>query len=186
MKIIFLDVDGVLNGYSKFTGFLYGWFIKLRLMKYVNKYYDLFGVRTTMTRRLAKIVRKTDAKIVISSSWRGSWYDSYEDKGRRARALEDQLRRFKIYDSVIGITPRSSKGYRETEIRQWLFERDDVDAFVVLDDETSDLQGFLGKELIKTSEIEEGEIIRGAWYENTGLKRKHVKQAIKILNKGMN
>ena len=41
---------------------------------------------------------------------------------------------------------------------------------------------FIGKELIHTSSVPRGRMIKGQWFENTGLKRKHVRKAIKILN----
>ena len=40
-----------------------------------------------------------------------------------------------------------------------------------------------GKELIQTSSVPRGRMIKGRWYENTGLKRKHVRQAIRMLNR---
>jgi hypothetical protein len=89
------------------------------------------------------------------------------------------------YDlEVIDITPSSKSGKREDEINQWLHETElVVDGFVILDDESYDLQSFVGKELVKTSKVIEGNMIQGLAYEDTGLKIKHVKQAIKILNK---
>ena len=58
--------------------------------------------------------------------------------------------------------------------------------YIVIDDEPNTLEYF-SKEgtLIQTSSIPANEMIKGNWDENTGLKRKHVKQAIKILNKSM-
>jgi hypothetical protein len=174
-----------LNGYSKFTGIFYWCFRKLRLLKFVHKHYDLFGVRTHKVRLLAKIVRKTGAKVVISSSWRGGWYKPYEEKTGRQKELHDKLHKFNI--EVISITGRIEKdgnySHRESEIRRWLEVFGPVESFVVLDDESFDLQGFVGKELVQTSMVADGDIIKGAWYENTGLKRKHVKRAIALLNK---
>lgn len=69
-KIIFLDIDGVLDGYNwkNLTLFkLAKTFNKLSLIK---KHYDIFGVRESKVKRLAKIAKKTDAEIVMSSSWR--------------------------------------------------------------------------------------------------------------------
>ena len=42
---------------------------------------------------------------------------------------------------------------------------EEVNRFVVLDDERSDLVGFIGKELVQTSDAD---TIRGYGYENTG------------------
>ena len=75
---------------------------------------------------------------------------------------------------------REYSDWREDEINEWLFRHKDVTTFVVLDDEQYDLQSFVGRELVRTSDKD---YIRGSWKENTGLKRKHVRQAINILNK---
>jgi hypothetical protein len=152
------------------------------MMRILKKHHDIFDVKTRRVKLLSKIIKKTGAKVVLSSSWRHGWYRPYEEKGDRQKTLHDKLLKYNI--EVIGITDTVQCGkyfsHRESEIRKWLSEHtDQVNGFVILDDEQSDLQGFIGKELVKTSETED---IKGAWYENTGLKRKHVKQAIKILN----
>ena len=181
MKVIFLDVDGVLNGYGRFTEIIYFLAKKLRMLGLLKHYHDIFGVHTRKVKLLSKIVKKTGAKIVLSSSWRFGWDVPYEEKDGHQRKLVDKLAKY-------GMTIRDRTGYardaksatqRETEIREWLSSHDNVKSFVVLDDEQYDLKGFIGKELVKTSEKD---YIQGNWYENTGLKRKHVKQAIKILN----
>ena len=84
----------------------------------------------------------------------------------------------KIYD----YTPILPSRKRENEIMAWLFRNPQVNKFIILDDENFDLQSFIGKELIQTSSVPKGKYIKGKWYENTGLKNKHVRQAIKILN----
>lgn len=58
-----------------------------------------------------------------------------------------------------------------------------INSFVILDGESYNLQSFVEKELIKTSKILDGKMICGVAYEDTGIKNKHVKQAIQILNK---
>ena len=45
-----------------------------------------------------------------------------------------------------------------------------------------EIRALIKKELIQTSSVSRSRMIKGRWYENTGLKNKHVKQAIKILN----
>ena len=91
MKIIFLDIDGVLNGYSRFTGLCYKVFSKLHLLKFVKRHYDLFGVRTHKVKLLSKIVKKTGAKVVISSSWRGGGLKPYFDIEGMQKELLDKL-----------------------------------------------------------------------------------------------
>lgn len=182
MKVIFLDIDGVLNGYTKNTGRIFKLAEKLGCLRKLRDNYDIFGVRTWKVFLLSLIVKSTGAKIVISSSWRFGWYLPYEEKGRRQKSLHDKLNLFGL--EVIGITDVVNTelyhSYRELEIRKWLDEHDDVDKFIVLDDESYDLHGFIGHELIKTS----GSVtITGNWDDNCGLKFKHVIKAIKLLNK---
>ena len=182
MKVIFLDIDGVLNGYNQLTGVVYFICKKLHLQKWLSKHYDIFGVHENKVRRLAKIVKKTGAKIVISSLWRRGWLVPYEEKTDDHKLLHDLFLKYNI--EVIDITGKVasdiSTSHREYEIREWLEKHgQNVERFVVLDDEIFDLKGFVGKELIQTSE---SDYIKGHWHENTGLKRKHVKQAIKLLN----
>lgn len=186
IKVIFLDIDGVLNGYSWWTRFVYPIIRKLHLLKKVNKYYDLFGVRTYRVFLLSIIVKITGAKIVLSSSWRHGWNTPYEKCGDRMKELKDKLKKFKL--EVIDITPsistKRTSSDRGVEIKWWLDHALSkgyiVESFVILDDEKFDLTEFEGKGLIITSRNGE---VKGHWSENTRLKPKHVFQAIRILNK---
>lgn len=184
MKIVFLDVDGVLNGYNKWTYLIINISKKLHIpTKIIRETLRIFEVKEKYVRRLSKIINKTGAKIVMSSSWRhGFWNTPYEEKYKDQKRLQDLLNKYHL--DVIDITPGSNSGKREDEINQWLNETNlAVDSFVILDDESYDLQSFVGKELVKTSKVIEGKMIQGLPYEDTGLKRKHVRNAIKILNK---
>jgi sugar/nucleoside kinase (ribokinase family) len=185
-NIIFLDIDGVLNGYNKWN--LLGWKIvsaikSKRLRLWYTKLTDPFGVHESKVKRLAKIVKATNAKVVMSSSWRFGWWNTpYEKQFEDQKKLTDLLNKYDI--EVIDITPRSSDGRRDKEIKEWLTKHKDiVKRFVVLDDERYDLECFVGSHLVQTSSVGKGEIIMGCDREDTGLKRKHVKQAIEILRK---
>lgn len=105
MKIIFLDVDGVLN--SMKTLRMFGWdFIDPILVALVSR-----------------IVRETGAKIVLSSTWRLS----PESKQMVERALgEHNL-------EILDITPML-EGPRKTEIQAWL-DMNQVVKFAILDDD---------------------------------------------------
>lgn len=182
INVIFLDIDGVLNGYNFWN--LLGWNIisKFHSNKLKGWYRNLtepFGVHERKVKRLAKIVHKTGAKIVISSSWRiGLQYNRLTDDEKRLLELFDKYN-IEIYD----YTPILPSRKRENEIMAWLFRNPQVNKFIILDDENFDLQCFIGKQLVQTSSIPRGKYIRGHWYENTGLKNKHIRQAIKMLNR---
>lgn len=182
INVIFLDIDGVLNGYNFWN--LLGWNIisKFHSNKLKGWYRNLtepFGVHERKVKRLAKIVHNTmNTKVVISSCWRFGLQSN--------RLTDDKKRLLDLFDKydikIYGYTPRSEDGKRDEEIKAWLSKHKEVNKFIILDDENFDLQCFIGKELIQTSSVPRGRYIKGQWYENTGLKRKHVRQAIKMLN----
>lgn len=187
MKIVFLDVDGVLNGYNPWSCFWIRVWQKLKLpTKLYREIFDVFAIKERYVRRLAKIVHSTNAVVVMSSSWRvGYWKVPYENLYDDQKKLYDLLSKYNI--NIVDITPTDEYlEKREDEIQWWLDHTNiEVENFVILDDESSDLQKFVGNHLVKTSKVKEGDIIKGLPYEDTGLKWKHVKQAIKILNGGL-
>ena len=183
INVIFLDIDGVLNGYNFWN--LLGWNIisKFNSDKLKSWYRDItepFGVHERKVKRLAKIVHNTmNTKVVISSCWRFGLQSN-----NLSYAQGKLLDLFDKYDiKIYGYTPRSESGKRDEEIKAWLSKHKEVNKFIILDDENFDLQCFMEKELIQTSSVPRGRHIKGKWYENTGLKRKHVRQAIKMLNR---
>ena len=127
MKVIFLDVDGVLNSEKD-------------LLEAKGKS-ELFDRPLAL---LKELVESTKAKIVVSSTWRigcsksgrNSWY----------RLAEYQM---EVYD----ITPVINKPgvQRGDEIRAWLENaKEEIDAFVILDDD-ADMCEFTGTNLVQTS-----------------------------------
>ena len=184
-NIIFLDIDGVLNGYNKWN--LLGWkivnFLNIKSLRLWYKHIsEPFGIHESKVRRLAKIVKATDAKIVMSSSWRCGWWKCpYEKQYEDQRQLTDLLNKYNI--EVIDITPTLKSGARGQEICQWLSKHKNmVNSFIILDDEASDMSPFTtSPRFIQTSEVPKDVMIMGKPNENTGLKNKHVRKAIKIL-----
>lgn len=146
MKLIFLDVDGVLNN---------------------NKAYKTMNI--PVCNRLVKLVKQivdeTDAKIVLSSSWRILDPDM-EGKDKWCKFLYDELAAEGL--TLIGRTPIVTGGYRGTEIGKYLFScKENIESFVILDDD-ADMNPF--KEFfVQTNFLH-------------GIREKNVKRAIRILN----
>ena len=105
MKVIFLDIDGVMNSVA--DGFS-------------------FTIETDLHFNILKsIVDQTGAKIVLSSTWRLC--------DRDYQLVDKRLREFGM--SLMGRTPSLSGKKRGDEIRAWLHEHTEVKNFVILDDE---------------------------------------------------
>ena len=121
MKIIFLDVDGVLNS--------------------VRDYYSVDLVTDSHFELLKELIDRTGAKIVLSSSWR---------MGLSIRGkLVQRLAEYGL--EICDITPvlHFAERKRGDEIRAWLDKHEDVTNFVILDDE-SDMCEFTKINLVKT------------------------------------
>ena len=119
MKVIFLDVDGVLNNCRT----------KARCGEYM-------GIDTALVKQLKKIVDATEAEIVLSSTWRLGYNREHQELANHSKYLANKLG--KQHMRVVGYTP--DLGHmgilRGQEIREWLNKNDDVvTEWVVLDDE---------------------------------------------------
>jgi len=131
MKILFLDIDDVLNHYGcedkikHADGSPY-------YAPGTDKAYR--GIDDNRLEFLKEILYKTGCKIVVCSSWR--------DDPVCMDYLKKRLG--KDADRIIGSTVISQgKLSRADEIRDWLSKNTDVEKFVVLDDsEWNDLEGF--------------------------------------------
>lgn len=152
MKIIFLDIDGVLNSEH--------WY---RIRPEEPRKSNDFFVRKSnefdpeAVKRLNKITEKTNAKIVISSSWRPyNDSDSNEDWAR----LKELLIYVGVTGEIIGYTPRlkfsnSVKSVpRGCEIDEWIYQHetpdDPITEYVIFDDD-SDMLFSQRNRFLKTS-----------------------------------
>ena len=108
MKVIFLDIDGVLN--CKQTA-------NPRELPYV--------VDRRLLARFKRLLDRTGAKVVLSSTWR------YDPAGLFS------AKRWGI--PFIGVTPDMPKRPRRDEIRAWLKKHPKVTRFAVIDDEDDEL-----------------------------------------------
>lgn len=116
MNIIFLDVDGCLNSaYTKD-------YIIVDGIKYI-------GLEDRFIRRLGWIVKKTGAKIVLTSDWGMEGPDS-----GHMRYLKQRLSVYgiEIYDTIDW--NRFRREWRGDAIFTWLEDHPDIDKYIVIDD----------------------------------------------------
>lgn len=119
-KILIIDIDGVL-----YTSDHFKWLCSKRKPT-KDKYGFIFD--PTCVKRFNKIIRKTGAKIVISSSWRSSgikvMIQCFIDRG--------------VKGEIIGLTPVGTlnKLYfkRSDEIKDWLKDNGTPDRLAIIDD----------------------------------------------------
>ena len=157
MKVIFLDIDGVLNDQT-----------------FLHHYVDTEIDRTRVV-RLAEIVKATGAVIVLSSSWRVLPDELDETDIWVWEQLINILHEYdmSIYDRtpVIGMD-------RPLEIKTWLDQhKGQVEAFVSLDDD-------FRKEDYAKHDIEHC-LVKTSFYCGEhglgGLQSEHVQKALEIL-----
>lgn len=164
IKVIFLDVDGVLNSYD--------WRLKNRDKGKEIKCLDEEAIKV-----LSKIVKSSGAKIVLSSSWRVREGDGYADGDRLyLNILYQKLAKYdmNIFSRTGYIRKRKSRGW---EIRKWLMDNKknyNVLSFVIIDDDSDDIANHkktLLPYFVKTS-------------FKDGLLEKHVDKVLHVLNGG--
>ena len=115
MKILFLDIDGVLNHKS--------WLQNSHSGLTLNREQWTANLDPTCVARLNDIVLRSRCKVVVSSSWRMRW---------GAFVLNAILRDAGYIGEIYGVTP--CLGERSFEIIEWLKSNREVRSFVVLDD----------------------------------------------------
>jgi hypothetical protein len=126
MKLIFLDIDGVLNTADDF---------------FESQYYghEHNNGNTVISRTklalLDSIIEDTGAKIVVSSTWRFLFKNSQIHEMFKVRGFKSPRTTFigKTDDCRIGITS-GPEYFRSGEIAKFLKDRDDVESYVILDD----------------------------------------------------
>lgn len=161
MKIVFLDIDGVLNtSYTKET------------------FQGYTGIDNTCIQSFSEFVKKANeiekTEVVLTSSWRlgenkdgNTVMDGYQ-------YIYDTLESVGI--TLFDVTPVCVNEGRGAEITKWLYDHKDLNitGYVVLDDVLHTDYRTLGisKRLIRTS-----------WGSpNGGFRKKHIEKALEILN----
>lgn len=168
MKIIFLDIDGVLA--------------TIKSCSNVGRQFPNFDARGTFwphvgfhaldpecVESLNRILNITGAKIVVSSTWRMGDEEDFWD-------LAEYLHQSGVNGEIIGRTPNLKrygrhKVERGTEIQAWInLHKKPIESFVILDDESD--MAHLKCKLVQS---------KGGWFEK-GLEEHHAEEAIATLN----
>jgi hypothetical protein len=125
MKVVFLDIDGVLNSEAS-----------------MMMHCQMVPEKVMMIRRLCE---ETGAKVVISSSWRGS-SDINDSTNRMVWFMLSKLGLNSGF--LYGVTGDHTS-HRGSEIEQWLLEHDYVHSYVIIDDD-SDFHDYQQKSFVNT------------------------------------
>jgi hypothetical protein len=132
MKVIFLDIDGVLNTER---------YLRVQAQKcgYKDQATMQYNFDPVALDNLKEIIEVTNANIVISSTWR-----LQKDSSEASREWKELIRNFDsigVSSRIIGVTPTikntESLNARWMEIKQWLQDNTDIniEKFVIIDDE---------------------------------------------------
>jgi HAD domain in Swiss Army Knife RNA repair proteins len=184
MCVIFLDIDGCLN----YRDFIYGRTTRHNRSKYrpANKaeialskavpedefsdhLWYFRAINGKKVKLLERVFQATQAKVVISSSWRrgasknylGLYLRCYGFSGEVIDSTPDDLH---LRDEYLKYNGRIERGW---EIQEWLKEHPEVSSYIIIDDE-SDMDG-VAHRLVKTS-------------FDVGLTQDHVDLAIQMLS----
>lgn len=117
MKVIFLDIDGVLKE-------------------------EDFGAefKDECFKRLKRIVDATGAEIILSSSWRIHYWE-FVESGYETNNVEiiNLYNYFEKYELKVSgrtdYTERSGPASRPDEIRKWIMDKKDLESFCIIDDD---------------------------------------------------
>ena len=162
MKVIFLDIDGVINSHDNIWARTALW--KDLGVPSRDEYGHLFDERCVML--LEWIISKTGCKIVISSTWRKSGL----------LAMERMWKDRGLPGEVVGVTLSyplkhvvdkypNEDGDRGYEIQDWI-DRNKPERYCIIDDDSDMLSH---QSFVQTDHI-------------SGLTFKKAKEVIKILN----
>lgn len=167
MKVIFLDVDGVLTYEA-----------------YKNK--ETANIDLEKVALLKEICDRTGASIVISSSWRGipdyvpdCYYilvSILKVNGIRVLGniphLNSSNQNCRLSFTLDELDLMEEEEGTAAEVREWLEEHPEVSHFVILDDLDFqwEVYGY------------DTHWVQPTWFGNGGLKREHVEKAVEVLS----
>lgn len=166
-KVILLDIDGVLN--DEGPGQRNGVYVDSRMVD-----------------NLAHIVEKTSASIVLTSSWKHAYQqfaqNGFKTERKHLLMLQEELDRCGLrIDGMTPSTALSGSRARPFEIMEWLRRYWQVNAYVVLEDDTFWEWGWLRNNVV-TTQTPLGVDAYGRPIAEKGLTEKHAHRAISILD----
>lgn len=186
MKIIFLDIDGVMNS-GLHTQELYSAYTRGELTK--REYYDTFDMPYKETLEALKyIIDNTGAQVVLSSTWRlnpenivklNKCFEPYGfsiiDRTCSGVYLTDieklgfnTKKCYSVYFTKNDLKYSTDRG---AEIAMWLSKHSNIESFVILDDDSADIKQYYPKNFVQTD------------FYGDALNMECAEKAIKILNK---
>ena len=148
-KIIFLDIDGVLN----------------TVVSRASKRH--WGLCRDAVERLNRLVAQSGAEVVLSSAWRSTltterMQEILDEAGFRGRLIDRTPRRTEhdpaVYRRLRGFDAHDNRNWpRGYEIQQWLDAQPDVTGIVILDDrgDMEHLRPWLVRTRFKTGLLDE-------------------------------
>lgn len=160
MKIVFLDIDGVVNHFPKLNDpTLAPHLWDVATLKERGITLDIFPEQVA---HLNTITDATGARIVISSSWRKGYLADWEEVVQKFQEAGGT-------GFILDHTPWGpDMKCRGEEIQAWIEEhKDEVESFVILDD-CADVRPLVNN-FVQTD-------------HTVGLTDEHAQQAIRILN----
>lgn len=155
MKVLFLDIDGVLNS---------------RAYDRTRDYTKDTNIDPSRLPLVKKIVDRTGAAIVLSSTWREDW-EKDPSRCKKGGKYIDRIfneHGLHIYDKTpdLGLT-----ALRKDEVAAWLSETDEpIESFAILDDYPFGW-GELSDRFVKTDPR-----------NGLGLEQEHVERIVALLN----
>jgi len=163
LKVIFLDIDGVLNVIPQGR----------------DKYGSIF--HQNFIDNLERLINETDAKIVISSTWRFSGLESmqnmWKDRNLPGEVIDITPDCADIVESDSNDTEFYDLVERGHEINEWLKKHPEVEKYVILDDD-NDMLKSQQEFFVRTVNNDHPDAIDIGY----GLTKKCTDRAINILN----
>lgn len=159
MKVIFLDIDGVLNS---------------RAYDRKRNWDEQTDIDETRLPLVKEIIERTGAEIVLSSTWREHWSQDISKCDSDGEYITRTFKKFglEIYDKTPDIGRYAE---RRDEINCWLEAHPgEVDSFVIIDDYRYGWKE-LNANFVKTNPN-----------LGLGLEQEHVEKAVEILLTGRN